>query len=234
MNGRGYQQSKDLAATGSSCMLMVGVGTLPRRASGITYTVSTHFNLRLLQYLRALAHLPRSSSKSATESGITLYSRTQEAYTDPSFLPKKNAMSGSEAAPTAVPQDGIAERVPFSTLELSENTMKGLKEMGFETMTPVQEKSIPPLLAGKDVLGAARTGSGKTLAFLIPAIELLHTMKFKPRNGKDHGPSFFLRDSPSYSQGPGLLSSHRHESLLYKSSEWREISWHTIRKHLES
>jgi superfamily II helicase len=93
-------------------------------------------------------------------------------------------MSGSEAAPPTIPQDGIAGRVPFSTVELSEPTMKGLKEMGFETMTPVQEKSIPPLLAGKDVLGAARTGSGKTLAFLIPAIELLHTMKFKPRNGK--------------------------------------------------
>jgi hypothetical protein len=143
-------------------------------------------------------------------------------------------MSGSEAAPTAVPQDGIAARVPFSTLELSEPTMKGLKEMGFETMTPVQEKSIPPLLAGKDVLGAARTGSGKTLAFLIPAIELLHTMKFKPRNGKDHSTSFVLRCSPSHFQGPGLLSSHRHESSLYKFSEWREISWHTIRKHLES
>jgi superfamily II DNA/RNA helicase len=108
--------------------------------------------------------------------------------------------------------------VPFSTLELSENTMEGLKEMGFETMTPVQEKSIPPLLAGKDVLGAARTGSGKTLAFLIPAIELLHTMKFKPRNGKIYTTSF-LRHSHSHSQGPGLLSSHQHESLLYKSSE---------------
>jgi superfamily II DNA/RNA helicase len=128
-------------------------------------------------------------------------------------------MSGSEAAPTTVPEDGIAGRVPFDTLELSEPTMKGLKEMGFETMTPVQEKSIPPLLAGKDVLGAARTGSGKTLAFLIPAIELLHTMKFKPRNGKIHSISFFLRHSPSHSQGPGLLSSHQHESLLYKSSE---------------
>ena len=128
-------------------------------------------------------------------------------------------MSGSEVAPTAVPQAGIAERVPFSTLSLSEPTMKGLTEMGFETMTPVQEKSIPPLLAGKDVLGAARTGSGKTLAFLIPAIELLHTMKFKPRNGKAHRVSFFLMNSPSHSQGPGLLSSHQHESLLYKSLE---------------
>lgn len=92
-------------------------------------------------------------------------------------------MSSSEPAPAAVPQDGPADRKPFSTLELSEPTMKGLDEMGFKTMTPVQEKSIPPLLAGKDVLGAARTGSGKTLAFLIPAIELLHRMKFKPRNG---------------------------------------------------
>jgi len=128
-------------------------------------------------------------------------------------------MSGSEAAPTTVPQDGIAGRVPFSTLELSEPTMQGIKEMGFETMTPVQEKSIPPLLAGKDVLGAARTGSGKTLAFLIPAIELLHTMKFKPRNGKIIVPLSSLGTHPRISQAPGLLSSHQHESLLYRSSE---------------
>ncbi|KAH6902293.1 ATP-dependent RNA helicase HAS1 [Coprinopsis sp. MPI-PUGE-AT-0042] len=74
-------------------------------------------------------------------------------------------------------------RVPFDTLELSEPTMKGLKEMGMETMTSIQAKSIPVLLAGKDVLGAARTGSGKTLAFLIPAVEMLHRLKFKPVNG---------------------------------------------------
>ncbi|KAJ3480268.1 hypothetical protein NLI96_g8474 [Meripilus lineatus] len=87
-------------------------------------------------------------------------------------------------APTAVANENTPEdRKPFSELELSENTSRALEEMGFKTMTPVQEKSIPPLLAGKDVLGAARTGSGKTLAFLIPAIELLHRMKFKPRNG---------------------------------------------------
>ena len=55
--------------------------------------------------------------------------------------------------------------------------------MGYTTMTAVQEKTIPLLLAGKDVMGSARTGSGKTLAFLVPAIELLHRLKFKPRNG---------------------------------------------------
>ncbi|CCM02189.1 uncharacterized protein FIBRA_04268 [Fibroporia radiculosa] len=88
------------------------------------------------------------------------------------------------SAPSPVPNaDTAPGRKHFSELELSEPTSKALAEMGFTTMTPVQEKSIPPLLAGKDVLGAARTGSGKTLAFLIPAVELLHRMKFKPRNG---------------------------------------------------
>jgi superfamily II DNA/RNA helicase len=43
-----------------------------------------------------------------------------------------------------------------------------LQEMGFDRMTEVQARCIPPLLTGRDVLGAARTGSGKTLAFLIP------------------------------------------------------------------
>ena len=89
--------------------------------------------------------------------------------------------------PPPVPQaapEGAPERRPFSELGLSENTMRALDEMGFKTMTAIQEKAIPPLLAGKDVLGAARTGSGKTLAFLIPAVELLHRLKFKPRTGE--------------------------------------------------
>ncbi|KAK7454482.1 ATP-dependent RNA helicase [Stygiomarasmius scandens] len=76
-----------------------------------------------------------------------------------------------------------AEREPFSKLEISQKTRDALLKMGFETMTPVQAASIPVLLTGKDVLGAAQTGSGKTLAFLIPAVELLHRLKFKPMNG---------------------------------------------------
>jgi ATP-dependent RNA helicase DDX18/HAS1 len=71
----------------------------------------------------------------------------------------------------------------FSELNLSENTMKSIEEMGFTKMTEIQRRGIPPLLAGKDVLGAAKTGSGKTLAFLIPAIEMLRSLRFKPRNG---------------------------------------------------
>ncbi|KAJ5082790.1 ATP-dependent RNA helicase has1 [Penicillium argentinense] len=71
----------------------------------------------------------------------------------------------------------------FSELNLSDKTMKGIQDMGFETMTEIQQRTIPPLLAGRDVLGAAKTGSGKTLSFLIPAIEMLSALRFKPRNG---------------------------------------------------
>ncbi|SPO27879.1 probable HAS1 - helicase associated with Set1p [Ustilago trichophora] len=88
----------------------------------------------------------------------------------------KTSSSSSASTPAA-------ERQPFSTLELSEPTRKAIDAMGFKTMTEVQARCIPPLMAGKDVLGAAQTGSGKTLSFLIPAIEMLHRLKFKPRNG---------------------------------------------------
>lgn len=71
----------------------------------------------------------------------------------------------------------------FTSLNLSTPTLKALEDMKFLKMTKVQARTIPPLLAGKDVLGAAKTGSGKTLAFLIPAVELLYSLKFKPRNG---------------------------------------------------
>ncbi|KAF3510649.1 hypothetical protein F2Q69_00004635 [Brassica cretica] len=78
---------------------------------------------------------------------------------------------------------GIMTNETFESLGLSDNTHKSIKEMGFARMTQIQAKAIPPLMMGKDVLGAARTGSGKTLAFLIPAVELLYHVRFTPRNG---------------------------------------------------
>ncbi|KAG4437034.1 ATP-dependent RNA helicase [Cadophora sp. M221] len=82
----------------------------------------------------------------------------------------------------SLPNTGVQAK-KFSELNLSEKTMKAIEEMKFETMTEIQQRGIPPLLAGRDVLGAAKTGSGKTLAFLIPAIEMLNALRFKPRNG---------------------------------------------------
>uniref|UniRef100_A0A7M4FSS5 ATP-dependent RNA helicase n=1 Tax=Crocodylus porosus TaxID=8502 RepID=A0A7M4FSS5_CROPO len=80
---------------------------------------------------------------------------------------------------------GAFEDTSFASLAdlVSENTLKGINEMGFTHMTEIQHKSIKPLLEGRDILAAAKTGSGKTLAFLIPAIELIYKLKFMPRNG---------------------------------------------------
>ena len=52
----------------------------------------------------------------------------------------------------------------FASLPLSTNTQTALSTMGFTQMTQIQSMSIPALLAGKDLIGAAKTGSGKTLA----------------------------------------------------------------------
>ncbi|XP_061364660.1 DEAD-box ATP-dependent RNA helicase 27-like [Gastrolobium bilobum] len=78
---------------------------------------------------------------------------------------------------------GIMSAESFASLGLSEPTSKAILDMGFQRMTQIQARAIPPLLIGKDVLGAARTGAGKTLAFLIPAVELLYNIQFTPRNG---------------------------------------------------
>ncbi|KAL0009606.1 hypothetical protein SO802_011108 [Lithocarpus litseifolius] len=78
---------------------------------------------------------------------------------------------------------GIMSTESFESLGLSEPTSNAIKDIGFQYMTQIQARAIPPLLLGKDILGAARTGSGKTLAFLIPAVELLHHSHFSSRNG---------------------------------------------------
>lgn len=71
----------------------------------------------------------------------------------------------------------------FTALPMSEKTQAGLAMLKFTRMTQIQSLAIPPLLAGKDMIAAAKTGSGKTLAFLVPIIELLHKAKFTTRNG---------------------------------------------------
>lgn len=82
-----------------------------------------------------------------------------------------------------VATDGVLTSRRFDELDLSEKTMSGIKDMGFERMTEVQARCVPHGMAGRDVLGAARTGSGKTLAFLLPVVELLVRVKWMNRNG---------------------------------------------------
>lgn len=100
----------------------------------------------------------------------------------------KEEQSFDELDP-AVAAEALAKRDSsdrtFASLKgiISDATVKAIDEMGFTEMTEIQAKSLPPLLQGRDLVGAAQTGSGKTLAFLIPAVELIYKLRFMPRNG---------------------------------------------------
>lgn len=61
----------------------------------------------------------------------------------------------------------------FDELDLNDNVLDALYDMHFETCTPVQEKCIPEILKGNDVLGVAQTGTGKTAAYLLPILSKL-------------------------------------------------------------
>ena len=54
---------------------------------------------------------------------------------------------------------------------LDERIVRAVREMGFETLSPIQEQAIPFLLEGEDIIGQAQTGTGKTAAFGIPVLQ---------------------------------------------------------------
>ncbi len=62
----------------------------------------------------------------------------------------------------------------FESLGLEPTLLKAVAALGYEVPTPIQREGIPPILAGRDVLGTAQTGSGKTAAFLLPILQRLH------------------------------------------------------------
>ena len=59
----------------------------------------------------------------------------------------------------------------FANLSLAPELARAVAEMGYETMTPIQEQAIPVVLEGRDVMGAAQTGTGKTAAFALPLLQ---------------------------------------------------------------
>lgn len=91
---------------------------------------------------------------------------------DPEEIEKRNAFFA--------PEDQVADSQPsadpnssFQSFNLSRPILRGLAAVGFSTPTPIQRKTIPFGLMGKDVVGGAVTGSGKTAAFVLPILERL-------------------------------------------------------------
>ena len=79
----------------------------------------------------------------------------------------------------------------FSTLDLPEAVMQGIRDAGFVTATPIQEAALPLALRGKDVAGQSQTGTGKTAAFLISAFTRL-IRESEPRSGHGSEPRVLI------------------------------------------
>ena len=68
-------------------------------------------------------------------------------------------------------------QTPFSNLKLQTNLLENLSSLSYDIMTPIQAKSLPYILAGKDVIAQSQTGSGKTAAFGLGLLEKLNVQK---------------------------------------------------------
>ena len=67
----------------------------------------------------------------------------------------------------------------FSTLALKPELLTNIESLGYESMTPIQEQSLPDIIAGKDVIGQGKTGSGKTAAFGLGLLQKLDVKRFR-------------------------------------------------------
>ena len=86
--------------------------------------------------------------------------------------PENSATTEADSAPTTV---------PFTELGLSDAVLAALRDVGYEHPSAIQAATIPPLLAGRDVVGLAQTGTGKTAAFALPILSRLDMAQKTPQ-----------------------------------------------------
>ncbi|TMW64484.1 hypothetical protein Poli38472_011364 [Pythium oligandrum] len=101
-----------------------------------------------------------AASRSAPWSAVRLRKAASSALGDSHF--------------SGVQQMSTTATKSFAALGLNERLVTALKEMGIENPTGIQEKSIPAILSGNDIMCTAQTGTGKTLAYMVPVVENLH------------------------------------------------------------
>ncbi|PIP80236.1 MAG: ATP-dependent RNA helicase [Gammaproteobacteria bacterium CG22_combo_CG10-13_8_21_14_all_40_8] len=75
----------------------------------------------------------------------------------------------------------VPPSLTFEQLLLPDHLLKAIKELGYESPSPIQEASIPPLMLNKDVIGHAQTGTGKTAAFALPLLTKINVKKRYPQ-----------------------------------------------------
>ena len=77
----------------------------------------------------------------------------------------------------------------FESLSLCEPLLRSIQDAGYQNATAIQQKAIPPILKGRDLVGCAQTGTGKTAAYTLPTLQQLmssseniSTKTTKPQN----------------------------------------------------
>ena len=65
------------------------------------------------------------------------------------------------------------ENLKFEEMNISEELVRAVKDMGFEEATPIQSQAISMIMDGRDVIGQSQTGTGKTAAFGLPCLEMI-------------------------------------------------------------
>ncbi|WP_243064237.1 DEAD/DEAH box helicase [Humibacter sp. RRB41] len=79
------------------------------------------------------------------------------------------------------PESDAPPEPTFAELGLSDAVLKAVKDVGYETPSAIQAATIPPLMAGRDVIGLAQTGTGKTAAFALPILSRLDPAQKTPQ-----------------------------------------------------
>jgi ATP-dependent RNA helicase RhlE len=98
----------------------------------------------------------------------------------------------------------------FDAFGFHPNIAEGVRALGYVTPTPIQAQGIPPILAGRDVMGLAQTGTGKTAAFALPILQRLLTTPGRGPRGSVRALIVARRASwPSRSTTPLARSARR-------------------------
>src|SRR6478752_5739812 len=134
--------------------------------------------------------MPSSVGSSATSTRITTtgtrasrHSRCKTESPAPPFS-SRSLRTGSASRMIAAPMTGPTPQetsIGFDGLGLSEAVLAAVREVGYESPSPIQRAAIPPLLEGKDLLGQAQTGTGKTAAFALPLLSRLDLKLAEPQ-----------------------------------------------------
>ncbi|XP_019087013.1 PREDICTED: DEAD-box ATP-dependent RNA helicase 31-like [Camelina sativa] len=120
-------------------------------------------------WLKKKLRHPKADDK---ESSRNMSEEDEEEDEDYEFL-KKNAVVADQAKNADKLRQGNVVSFVLDQYPLSPLSLKAIKDAGYETMTVVQEATLPVILKGKDVLAKAKTGTGKNVAFLLPSIEVV-------------------------------------------------------------